>query len=203
MNQVEIDRIQQEWIEHHVIAQCLHVGCGRRYIPGAVNIDPNPDRADVCDEAWDVHELPVADCTFESVVSNHVLQALRDPVLALREMTRVLKPGGVMAHVIPDHRYAPLKRDKRYPFQYMHSEWKGPEEFLPVIEQVDGLKLSECSSFTEFDWSFKVVAIKRYPSVILDCPIQIPQSLLQSGDGPAIDEYIGRTRTEAWLRERY
>ena len=160
MNQARIDRIQQRWIEDHVVGQCLHVGCGQKYIPGALNIDPNPDRAGWRDEAWDVHDLPVADGTFDSVVSSHVIEHLVDPVAALREMVRVLRPGGVMAHIIPDHRYAPHRESGRHPFATHHHEWRGPEEFRPVIEGVEGLIVLECESFTEFNWSFKVVAAK-------------------------------------------
>jgi ubiquinone/menaquinone biosynthesis C-methylase UbiE len=43
----------------------------------------------------DVYELPFADETFDAVFSNAVLDHLRDPIAALREMHRILKPGGV------------------------------------------------------------------------------------------------------------
>jgi len=162
MIQQEIDRIQQDWIELHAVGQCLHVGCGEKYIPGAVNIDPNPDRIPWRDNDWDVHDLPVTDACFDSVVSSHVLQALRDPVAALREMARVLKPGGMMAHVIPDHRYAPVKRDPRFQFDYMWNVWHGPEEFRPVMAKVsDLLRLAILEEFPQFHWSFRVLAVKR------------------------------------------
>jgi SAM-dependent methyltransferase len=146
------------------MGKCLNVGCGERPIPGAVNIDPNPGRGQWRDEDWDVHKLPCEDESFDVVVSNHVLQALRDPVLALREMTRVLCPGGVMAHVVPDHRFAPLRRDERFPFQYMWNEWKGPGEFLPVIMELEDeglLDVMMLESFKEFAWSFRVIAVRR------------------------------------------
>lgn len=44
----------------------------------------------------DVYNLPFTDETFDAVFSNAVLDHLRDPVAALREMYRVLKPGGVV-----------------------------------------------------------------------------------------------------------
>jgi len=159
MDQREIDRIQQQWLLSHVAGHCLHVGCGEKSIAGAVNIDPNPDRG--ADFDYDVQDLPLVwDETFDSVVSSHVLQAVAEPVLALREMARVLKPGGVIAHVIPDHRYAPVKRDPRFPFQWMHNVWYGPDDFLPVMEQVPGMLIAELKSFPEFNWSFRVVAIR-------------------------------------------
>jgi len=44
-NQTEIDKIQTQWLLLEAAANCLHVGCGEKYIAGAVNLDPNPDRA--------------------------------------------------------------------------------------------------------------------------------------------------------------
>jgi len=44
-----------------------------------------------------VYELPFADATFDVVLANAVLIHLADPVQALREMRRVLRPGGIAA----------------------------------------------------------------------------------------------------------
>lgn len=163
MEQREIDRIQQGWIERYVCGDCLHVGCGQKRIEGAVNIDPNPDRAEWADFPFDVHDLSFfEDESFDSVVSSHVLQALEDPVRALREMARVMRPGAVMAHVVPDHRYAPRLCDTRYPFQFQHQSWHGPEEFAPVMDEVgDVLAVVILENFKAFDWSFKVVAMRQ------------------------------------------
>lgn len=162
MNQQEIDHIQQAWIESHAArGRCLHVGCGERPISGAVNIDPNPDRAQWRDEDWDVHALPCPDASFDVVVSSHVLQSVDDIDLAMREMARVLRPGGVMAHVIPDHRFAPLRCDPRFPFQVCRNEWRSPETFRPVLDRLASvLAVAALENFAEFDWSFRMVATK-------------------------------------------
>lgn len=44
----------------------------------------------------DVYRLPFADATFDVVHAHQVLQHLVDPVAALREMRRVLRPGGTV-----------------------------------------------------------------------------------------------------------
>lgn len=45
----------------------------------------------------DVHALPFADDSFDIVHAHQVLQHLADPVRALREMRRVVRPGGLVA----------------------------------------------------------------------------------------------------------
>lgn len=45
----------------------------------------------------DVHDLPFPDDTFDVVHAHQVLQHVADPVLALREMGRVCRPGGLIA----------------------------------------------------------------------------------------------------------
>lgn len=45
----------------------------------------------------DVHALPFGDDSFDVVHAHQVLQHVADPVLALREMARVTRPGGLVA----------------------------------------------------------------------------------------------------------
>lgn len=45
----------------------------------------------------DVHDLPFPDASFDVVHAHQVLQHVADPVLALREMGRVGRPGGLIA----------------------------------------------------------------------------------------------------------
>lgn len=58
--------------------------------------------ANVRFEAQDVYALSYADETFDAVFAHALLNHLYDPVAALREMRRVLKPGGVIGVREPD-----------------------------------------------------------------------------------------------------
>lgn len=52
--------------------------------------------------AGNIYDLPFPDSTFDAVFAHHVLEHLRQPIRALREMRRVLKPGGVIGVRDPD-----------------------------------------------------------------------------------------------------
>lgn len=98
----------------------LDVGCG----PGSMTIDfaclvpqghavgveyvPEPTEqaralasargvSNVSFEVGDIHSLPFPDNKFDVVHAHQVLQHISDPVQALREMRRVVKPGGLVA----------------------------------------------------------------------------------------------------------
>jgi SAM-dependent methyltransferase len=87
----------------HVKGTTLDVGCGRKpyektFFAGAkkyVGMDYLSDRStpDVVGSAMDI---PLGDASFDTVVSTEVLEHVPDPLKALREMYRVLKPGGYL-----------------------------------------------------------------------------------------------------------
>ena len=79
----------------------LDLGCGPRdqSVPieflglEYIGIDVSGDAADLLGDA---HAIPFADSTFDCVFSYAVLEHLHSPSLALSEIERVLKPGGIL-----------------------------------------------------------------------------------------------------------
>jgi ubiquinone/menaquinone biosynthesis C-methylase UbiE len=57
----------------------------------------------VCFETADLYQLPFADDSFDAVFISAVLSNLREPLRALREAFRVMKPGGVVGLKEFDH----------------------------------------------------------------------------------------------------
>lgn len=53
----------------------------------------------------DARVLPLADGTLDYLCSSHVLEHLPDPIAALHEWHRVLRPGGWLYLVVPDKRF--------------------------------------------------------------------------------------------------
>ncbi len=48
----------------------------------------------LADEHWDVTDIPHADGTFDLILCNHVLEHVSDDLAAMRELHRILAPGG-------------------------------------------------------------------------------------------------------------
>jgi SAM-dependent methyltransferase len=99
----------------------LDVGCGpgaltaelvRRVGAGAVNaVEPSASFAAAVRERLpgaDVRlsaaeQLPFPDAEFDAAMAQLVVHFMADPVLGLREMSRVTRPGGVVAACVWDH----------------------------------------------------------------------------------------------------
>lgn len=62
-----------------------------------LNIGPYPN----VDIVGDAHDLPYHDACVDAIVHEAVLEHLRDPIGAVREMRRVLKPGAPVLSAIP------------------------------------------------------------------------------------------------------
>jgi SAM-dependent methyltransferase len=113
------------------LARVLDVGAGgRRIVPQVITVDacPYPGVSIV----GDVHRLPLADNSFDCVFCTGVLEHVRDPWQVVREIKRVLKPGGII------HLDAPF-------MQAFHLD---PVDYWRFT--VDGLRLL-CHDFKEIE----------------------------------------------------
>jgi len=92
----------------------LDAGCGTglnlRSLPvGSVGLDINPRSIDVIRQRLpdhesvlgDIEDLPFEDETFPGVLCTEVLEHVPDPDTALKEIWRVLKPGGLLIGSVP------------------------------------------------------------------------------------------------------
>jgi SAM-dependent methyltransferase len=91
------------WVLRHLDDQSAvvaDVGCGtHKTIHWAVGVDVTPGTDHQCS----LDNLPFGDETVGAIISRHSLEHVLDPIKALREWHRVLKPGGKVVIVLPDH----------------------------------------------------------------------------------------------------
>ncbi|MBK8988620.1 MAG: methyltransferase domain-containing protein [Chloroflexi bacterium] len=68
----------------------------------------------------DITDIPVEEASFDAVMCIEVLEHVPDPISALRELTRVLRPGGVLIVTAP---FASLTHYAPYFFQTGYSRY--------------------------------------------------------------------------------
>jgi glycosyltransferase involved in cell wall biosynthesis len=94
------------------------------HIEGCLNVDrtdqPTPYKLEekrLCGESLHVdivasgHDLPFADASLDYVLSSHVLEHFYDPIGAIKEWLRVVRPGGYVFMIVP-HRDRTFDRDE-------------------------------------------------------------------------------------------
>ncbi len=112
-------------------ARVLDVGAGgRRVTRTVVALDAVP--APGVDVLGDIHRMPIGDDSFDCVFCTGTLEHVRDPWQAVREIHRVLKPGGIVHIDVPF-------------IQGYHAD---PTDYWRFT--LDGLRLL-CQSFEEMD----------------------------------------------------
>ena len=98
------------WIGHGKIG--VEIGAFKSPVPGLspppIYVDRFRDYAGercLADYYGDATALPFCDNSLDYVVTSHVLEHIPNPVQALAEWYRVLRPGGIIYCLVPDRRY--------------------------------------------------------------------------------------------------
>ncbi|MEK9131677.1 MAG: class I SAM-dependent methyltransferase [Patescibacteria group bacterium] len=92
------NRLELFLVKYRSVDKILDVGSGgssyHRFFPNRITVDIDPGRKPSI--VADVHDLPFADNEFSIVLCTEVLEHTKDPRLAVGEMMRVLKKGGIL-----------------------------------------------------------------------------------------------------------
>jgi SAM-dependent methyltransferase len=79
----------------------LNLGCAKNHEPGFVQLDVSPRvGADVVHDL-ETTPLPFPDATFDCVLGSHVFEHIVRFVPLVRDLHRILKPGGFLLSVTP------------------------------------------------------------------------------------------------------
>ncbi|MFL6248718.1 MAG: class I SAM-dependent methyltransferase, partial [Thermoanaerobaculia bacterium] len=144
-----------EWIVPG--ARLLDLGCGPRdqAAPAAhrgalyVGIDYSSEQADLLADA---HAIPFRDGTFDVVLSYAVLEHLYHPFLAMQEVARVLRPGGVYVGTVS-------QGEPFHDSYFHHTAWG----FLTVLRPagMHALRL-----WPSYDTLHALATMGRYPRLV-------------------------------------
>lgn len=125
----EYDQYALALIDRHRDGLVLDCGAGVRntYYPNVVNYEiVEYDTTDVLGAA---ERLPFADESFDAVLSLNVLEHVKDPFLAAREIMRVMKPGAELMAVAPF-----LQPLHGYPHHYYNMTARGLETLFEGLD---------------------------------------------------------------------
>jgi SAM-dependent methyltransferase len=74
------------------------------------------------------HQLPCSDNSLDFIINAHVIEHLTDPLGAVAEWGRVLKPKGILYSVIPDKTYTYDQRRPCTPLEHLILDYEQPDE---------------------------------------------------------------------------
>ncbi len=100
----------------------------------------------LADYLGDACALPFHDQSLNYVASSHVLEHTANPVAALMEWYRVLRPGGIIYCVVPDKRYTWDRRRATTPVAHLFDDYlRGtpPTDGTHVDDFADGVVAEE------------------------------------------------------------
>jgi len=146
----------------------LDLGCGgSKTHPDVIGIDLIP-RGSVgktggqrgvvsqADIAADVTFLPIRDNSIDYIIARHILEHLRDCVLALNEWVRVLKPSGKIILICPDDE----KLDTIF-LDPTHKHVFTKDSLRRLVELLGTLSIIEIGDAVP-GWSFYIIASKIF-----------------------------------------
>lgn len=110
---------------HAAAPRILNLGCGRKHLEGAVNLDITPDTGPDVVHDLNVRPWPFADASFDEVRMMDVLEHLDDVIATFEELHRVLRPGGVVKISVPHFSCANAFTDPthRHYFSYFSCDY--------------------------------------------------------------------------------
>jgi len=147
----------------------LHLGCGKKHMPGYIHIDKNSFPH--IDYIHDVGSLPMFfDSSVDLIYASHVIEYFdRDEVVSvLSEWKRVLKPKGVIRLAVPDFE-ALVEVYKEYGLSAvlgpLYGKWKVDRYYIFHKTVYDFNSLSELLVSVGFSnprkWDWRKVFVKE------------------------------------------
>jgi SAM-dependent methyltransferase len=214
-----------EWIPPRDDARILDCACGRgfylnmyRYVSRTPLVGLELD-AEIIQKArrnvghlpgitltrGDIYSLPFPDDYFDGVILSEILEHIDDEVAGLREVRRVLKPGGVAAITVPHANYPflwdpinwtlerllgrPIRRGPLAGIWANHVRLYRREELRSAVERA-GLVVEVERSFTHTSFPFIHNLVYGLGKPLLESGL-LPQGMANAADRTTFDQNRG------------
>jgi SAM-dependent methyltransferase len=89
--------------------------------------------------------LDIADHAYDFVLSSHSLEHIANPIKALKEWTRVVKPRGAIIVILPDYRRTFDHRRQPTPVEHMMEDYERETDERDLTHLADILRLHDLS----------------------------------------------------------
>ncbi|MFC1756649.1 class I SAM-dependent methyltransferase [Patescibacteria group bacterium] len=151
-HRILLERIVND-LKGYIEGDILNAGCGSydRY-----EFDGNVIKMDIIKKEGvvygDIHDIPFEDKKFDNIVCTEVLEHVKDPQLALKEIYRVLKDGGKVLLTVPqgvEVHEAP------------HHYWKFTEYGIKMLAENVGFRIIKQQSFGNWYSSVHHIIIRK------------------------------------------
>lgn len=146
----------------------VEIGCGHRKThPNVIGVDiiaggatgeygvvkDQTSVADICASGDDLHVFK--DNEMDFVINRHVLEHFQDPLKAIEEWKRILKPGGILGIVTPDDRNCDtIALDPTHKHVFTPDSFRRLMRYMGDFEEIH---IGDCLK----DWSFVAIYQKK------------------------------------------
>ena len=104
-------------------------------------------RADVDHQIDMRHMATIPDSSFDIVIASHVLEHIKEDATAIREVARVLAPGGIALLPVPIVAHRTIEYPHSVPTEFNHVRAPGPDYFDRFKPHFRSMALHRSSDF--------------------------------------------------------
>jgi ubiquinone/menaquinone biosynthesis C-methylase UbiE len=161
--------------------------------------------ADITLTRGNIYELPFPDDHFDGVLLSEILEHVEDDVRGLREVRRVLKPGGVVAITVPNANYPflwdpinksletlinkPIRRGPLAGIWANHERLYTPQQLRESVQNA-GLEVEAERAFTHYSFPFIHNLVYGLGKPLLESGL-MPNGMAKAADRTTFDENAG------------
>jgi SAM-dependent methyltransferase len=122
------------------------------------------------DHKVDIQELPFEDASYDLVFASHVLEHIRDDRRAIKEIHRILRPGGRAVLAVPIVCENTIEYSEPSPYEAGHVRAPGTDYFEKYKEYFERVKVYSSESFPRKHQVFVYEDRTKWPTP--ECPLR-------------------------------